>query len=359
MATLFELFLLDQRKTDSVIVLARRGADTAIEHIPMDATLKALGEFGHALGNVVTGNVSTRPTAADLTKFGRDLFDFLFRGSLKTMYDRLPAGSVSLQILSDRPEIKEVAWEYLVTPDRQPSPHRERSVVRVQPTCGIYSPGPKKYGRKVRVLFVSADPVDQIGVDWSDVAPVIERAMSAQMPVEFTIKVIEGATRGGLIAAIARESFDVFHFFGHGDLKANVGQLVLQDIKTGKSDFLSAPELAVALAGKGVQLAILSACLSSAGKHDDDFGVLASALIAAGIPAVVANQYPIPIKSISPFVGSVYASLARDGDIDRAVAEGRVALAVGIGGTTGGNAVVEWGIPTLYRLPDAQQLFQP
>jgi hypothetical protein len=58
------------------------------------------------------------------------------------MYDRLPAGPVSLQILSDRAEIKEVPWEYLVTPDRQPSPHRERSVIQVQPTCDIYSPGP-------------------------------------------------------------------------------------------------------------------------------------------------------------------------------------------------------------------------
>lgn len=360
MATSFDLFILDQRNCDAVIVLARRGADTAIEHVPIDDRLRKLMEFGRGLGNVVKGNASSRPSIASLEEFGRDLFHFLFIGSLKALYDRLPSGPVSLQILSDRPEIKEVAWEYLVMPDRHPSPHRDRSIVRVQPTCGIYSPGPKKRGRsKVRVLFVSADPVDQTGVDWSDIAPVLERAMSSQMPVGFSIKVIEGATRAGLITSIAREDFDVFHFFGHGDLKDGIGQLVLQDIKTGTADYLSAPDLAVALAGKGVQLAILSACLSSAGKRSDDFGILASALIASGIPAVVANQYPIPIKSISPFVGSVYASLARDGDIDRAVSEGRVALSVGIAGTTGGFAVVEWGIPTLHRLPDAQVLFQP
>ncbi|BAK77241.1 hypothetical protein NH8B_2427 [Pseudogulbenkiania sp. NH8B] len=103
----------------------------------------------------------------------------------------------------------------------------------------------------------------------------------------------------------------------------------------------------MALAGKGVQLAILSACLTGAGNHSDAFAVLASALIVSGIPAVVANQYPIPIKSIAPFVGSVYTSLALEGDIDRAVAEGRAALSIGIGSTTSGEAVVEWGIPTL------------
>jgi hypothetical protein len=108
----------------------------------------------------------------------------------------------------------------------------------------------------VRVLFVSADPVGEVGVEWSDVAAEIDRAMVAQMPAEVSIKV-ERATRKDLIDAIARVSFDVYHFFGHGDLKNNVGHLVLQDIKTGKSDFISATDLAVALAGKGVQLAFL------------------------------------------------------------------------------------------------------
>ena len=95
---------------------------------------------------------------------------------------RLPIGAISLQILSDQPGIKEIPWEYLALPDRQPSPHRERSVIRVQPTCGIYGAGPKKFGKKVNVLFVSADPVDQAGVAWEDVVATINRAFVAQMP---------------------------------------------------------------------------------------------------------------------------------------------------------------------------------
>lgn len=357
MATSFELFLLDQKKGAGVIALARRGADTAIEHISIDAKLNALADFGRSLGKAVTGNNALRPTAADLGKFGDDLFNFLFRDTLLSLYQRLPAGPISLQIMSDRSEIKEIPWEYLVTPDRQPSPHRERSIIRVHPTCGIYSPGPKKFGKKVKVLFVSSDPVDQQGVTWEDVATTINRTFVAQMPDDVSIKVIEGATRKDLLDAIRKETFDVFHFFGHGDVKNNTGNLVLEDIKTGQSDFLTATDLAVALAGKGVRLAILSACLSGAGNYSDDFGVIATALIRAGIPAVVANQFPIPYESISPFVGSIYSSLALDGDIDHAVAEGRIALSVLLSGATGGGAVVEWGIPTLYRLADSQQLF--
>jgi len=357
-STSFDLYLLDQTGCPDLIALGRRGADTVIERVPIGGALPALAAFGQRLAAAVTGN-SQRPSAADLTAFGVQLFEFLFRGSLRTLYDRLPTGAVSLQILSDRPEIRAIAWEYLVTPDRRPAPHRDRSVIRVQVTCGIDSPAPRSFGKKVTVLLVSADPVDQTGVVWEDVAATITRTFIAQLPDKVSIKVIEGATRRGLIDAMTRETFDIFHYFGHGEIKDNIGHLVLQDIKTGKSELISASEIAIAVAGKGVQLAILSACLSGAGNYADDFGVIATALIRAGVPAVIANQYPIPYKSISPFVGSVYTSLALDGDIDHAVASGRVALSLGLSAATGGEAVVEWGIPTLYRLADARQLFQP
>ncbi|MEO8673156.1 MAG: CHAT domain-containing protein [Tahibacter sp.] len=353
----FDLFLLDVPKTKGVVALARRGADTAIERVSLDATLGELIDFGRLIGKAVTGNAQ-RPSAVELDDFGQRLFNFLFRGSLLQLYSRLPQGPVSMQMLSDRSELREVPWEYLTTPDRMPAPHRERSVVRVHPTCGVYGPTPKKASEKIRVLFVSADPMDQAGVDWSEIKAVLDRTLVAQMPGEATIDVVEGATRAGLLDILARRNFDVFHFFGHGDLRGGVGHLVLQDSKTGKSDFLSAEDLAVALAGKGVQLAMLSACLSGAGKYDDDFGLIATALIRAGIPAVVANQYSIPIKSIAPFVGAVYTLLAQGAGIDQAVANGRVALKVGLAGTTGNNAVLEWGIPTLYRLADVQHIFE-
>lgn len=357
MLTAFELFLLDNGTGDGVIALARRGSDTAIERIPADAALKKLADFGRHIGRAVTGN-DIRPTATELTGFGNELFKYLFRGELKRLYDRLPTGAVTLQILSDRPEIKDVPWEYLAMPDRQPSPHRDRSVVRIHPTCGIDSPEPKKYSKKVRVLFVSSEPVDQEGLNWEDIAAVLDRTFRAEMPEEISVKVIEGATRQGMLRAVNNETFDVFHFFGHGVLKNGVGHLVLEEIRTKRSDYLSATDLARALAGKGVRLAILSACLSGAGKYTNDFDIIATALIKAGIPAVVANQYPIPIRSISPFVGSIYSTLILNGNIDSAVADGRVILAVGIGGSIGNNAVVEWGIPTLHRLPEAQQIFQ-
>jgi hypothetical protein len=61
-------------------------------------------------------------------------------------------------------------------------------------------------------------------------------------------------------------------------------------------------------------------------------------------------------STVAKFVGSLYQELLRSGDIDAAVSEGRVALAVEL---EGDHAVVEWGIPTLHRHVNARQVFAP
>lgn len=358
-STPFELFLLDHRSSSNVIALARRGADTAIEHIAISSTLIGLRDFGRQLGKAITGNSGQRPSAKELLDFGEQLFNFLFQGSLRQLYDRLPAGPVSLQILSDRTEIRETPWEYMVTPDCQPSPHRDRSVVRIHPTCGIDSPTPKKITQGIKVLFVSADPIDGQAVSSQEVLNKIQRSFDSQRVGSVFIKVVLGATRLSLINTIMQEEFDVFHFLGHGGTSNNVGHLALEDIDNHSSDIISASELATILAGKSVQLAILSACESGNGNHSDDFGVVATALIRAKIPAVVANQYPIPQESIPHFVRALYISLMQDGDIDRAVAEGRVNLDFLTPPPLQGRAKIEWGIPALYRLATSRYLFQP
>lgn len=355
---LFEYFLLDHQSPSEVLAMARRGCDTAIESLSLDGKFAQLAAFGDLIGAVAAGEAASRPKQSELQKFGRDLFGFLFQASLRDLYMRLPQGPITLQILSNRPQLKQVPWEYLLTPDRQPAPHRDRSIVRIQQTVGIDYSGATTLGKTLRVLVVSADPANYQGVSWEEVSSTIERALSAGMPAEASIKVVAGASRRELVQTIARERFDVFHFIGHGLVNAKgVGGLVLENLDTRLSDFVSGTEIATALAGKNVSLAILSACQTSAGKHSDDFDSVATSLITAGIPAVVANQYPIPYKSLAPFVGSIYTSLIVDGDIAHAVAEGRVALAVMLDQKSDA-ATIEWGLPTLHRLPNARPLFQ-
>ncbi|KAB0325102.1 CHAT domain-containing protein [Janthinobacterium sp. PLB04] len=355
MSISFDLFLLDGRDGNSLLALGRRGADTAIEQIAFNDTLDRLVHFGRRLGHSVSGS-GRRPTPVELKNFGRELFSFIFPGSLQEMYDQLPAGQISLQILSDHPAIREVPWEYIAPHNVPIIPHRNRSVVRVHPTCGVYQP-PRKRFSKLRILLVSADPIDQQGVPLDEVLSTMKRKFEL-FPGQVEVQVVAGATRKGLMATLMQGNFDVFHFYGHGEVDSNgVGSLVLEDAKTGRSDRVPALQLAVALAGKGIQLAILSACNTGAGNHANEFDVVSTALIKAGIPAVIANQHPIPTETIASFVSTVYVSLLNQGDIDMAVAEGRSSLAVTLEDTTA-SAVLEWGIPVLYRLSDARQLFE-
>lgn len=355
MSISFDLFLLDGRDGNSLIALGRRGADTAIEQIGLNGTLEPFVEFGRRLGSSMSGN-GQRPSTEELKSFGADLFNFIFSGNLLDLYYQLPADQISLQILSDHPGIREVPWEYIAPPNVPIVPHRSRSIIRVHPTCGVYQPTRKRFS-KLRVLLVSADPVDQQGVPLHEVLATIKRKFELY-PGKVEVKVVAGATRAGLMNALLQENFDVFHFYGHGEVGAdNVGNLLLQDAKTGVSDRIDARQLAVALAGKGIQLAILSACNTAAGNHTNEFDIVSTALIKAGIPAVIANQHPIPTSTVASFVGAVYVSLLSQGDIDTAVAEGRSSLAVTLASTTN-SAVLEWGIPVLYRLSDARQLFE-
>jgi hypothetical protein len=353
-----DLFVLNGCTPGLAVVVAHRGPDIAIAQIDLtDPKLKTFTDFVKRVEGVLVHG-DERPTAAELDALGVQLFDHIFSGDVRRLYDRLPSGRVSIQIITDAPVISRVPWEYLRPVDRQPVPHRERCVVRVLPMCAPTDVKPPKKLKKLRVLLAVADPVDQRGVRWADVEASLQRVFSSQTDVVATLKVVPGANRTSLLKALESERFDVFHFLGHGGLVNGQGNLFLVNIATGATDSVSADDVAIALAGQNLKLCILSACLTGASTAKDDFAPVATALVRAGIPAVVANQTSIPTKSVAPFVGALYARLLRDGNIDSAVMAGRVALQFELRQTIAAkDAVVEWGIPTLYRLPGDGQIF--
>ncbi|WP_448110094.1 CHAT domain-containing protein [Luteibacter jiangsuensis] len=350
-----DLFVLHGYAKNQAIALARRGPDIALSRLDLShPEIRTFIRFTEQVELVALGGA--RPTTQELDDIGNRLFAHIFQGEVGRLYDRLPTGRISIQIATDEPDIQRIPWEFIRPVDRQPVPHRERCVVRILPMCATSDPAPAKRLRKLKVLLVVADPVDQPGVTWQDVEHNLRRVFEAQTKEFVTLKVIPGATSQALISALNTESFDVFHFLGHGCVVDGVGRLVLVDVATRESDFLAAEQVAVALAGERIKLAILSACLSGAGK--DDFGPVAHALLRVGIPAVVANQTSIPTKSVAPFVAALYQKLLHDGNIDSAMMSARVALKDELRKIVPQqSAVVEWGIPSLYRLPNGAQLF--
>ncbi|MEN3331943.1 MAG: hypothetical protein V7641_1308 [Blastocatellia bacterium] len=367
MADTLELVILSPRTKKATIVFARCGSDIAIVDLPSGNELKALRAFRDRINQVLLLN-QKRPMKTELTNFGRALFSYIVRGEVKHLYDRLPLDVlIRIHILTNRPDMQSLPWEYLQDPNQNSGPWLNRSIVRIIPTIGRTPRLPLQLaanGTKIKILFVYAVPQDQTLVSWPRVKSQIESAiaLSAGVPASsYELKVIPG-TPEELFAAFQKrnDKYDILQFSGHGSVDPITGEGYLMLVDSKKNDQslpYSASNLAAIFQDRGIRLAILSACLTAAGNTADPFNVVAEALLRAGIPAVVANQFPVPDESIATFVGPLYAMLFNTGDIDLAVNEGRVKLSLGLDSPP--YATLEWGIPTLYRYIDGQKVFQP
>jgi CHAT domain-containing protein len=340
----------------NITLVARRGCDIAVDSIPASG-LAPFVAFGQRLERVIKG--AEDPLArADVQAFGKELFKSLTPDGLQPILSGLPKERLTLSLLSNRADFQAIPWEYLQEPGQAFGPSVNRSIVRIVPTVGVKKFEPLRLDRKVRILFVSADPTDQDSVSWPDVKATIERRFAAELPAEsFEFEAIEGASAKALATHIqGKPDYDIVHFSCHGEVVAGEGRLILVDLKTRKSSPLTSSQLCGLLQGRGIRLVVLSACQTSAGNFASDFSVMSDALVRCGVPAVVANQLPVHNTSVPMFVGALYEELLQSGDIDTAVSEGRVSLWVEL---QGDHAVLEWGIPTLHRHVDSRQVLAP
>jgi hypothetical protein len=345
------------------IVFARCESDVAVSILPAGRELNALLDYRDLINRVLLEN-GTRPSKTALTKFGHDLFSYVIQGDVKRLYDRLDFNKqVRIHILTNQPVLQSLPWEFLQDPTRPPGPWLERSVVRIVPTIGKPKPVPLQItgaGSKLRILFVYADPQNQTFVGWPGVRASIERVFSARLPAnDYELKVIRGTAEELVEAFQAKnERYDIFQFSGHGEVDANgEGHILLLNQTNSQSSPMSAGNLANILSGRGIKLAVISACSTAAGNAADPFNVVAEALVSNGIPAVVANLLPVPETSVASFVGAMYAQLLNTGDIDLAVNSARLKLSIEL--DIPPDATLEWGIPTLYRHIAGSKVFEP
>ena len=126
---------------------------------------------------------------------------------------------------------------------------------------------------------------------------------------------------------------EIFHFAGHGEFRhastagGQARACLMLQLPNGSADEWEADELAVLLASKGIQLAMLGACRSAQTDGLNSWAGIAPSLVRAGIPAVIGMQYTVYDASAIAFSKMFYQAWARGGDIDAAVAEARGAIA--------------------------------
>lgn len=295
------------------------------------------------------------------------LFKTLFSGRVLEVFhkcvgriEKSPGTGLRIRLLLDpaNAQVNSLPWELLYRTETRDflasNPHtplvRELCVPRLTALEPIEPP--------LRILVIRSDPRDQgHRPNLNREQDQLEAAWGGHENT--IIEFLRSPTLGALRRKLIDKAFHVLHFMGHGgfDAEAGAGALVFEDA-AGNSAPVWGRMLAEAIKScDSLRLIILNACetarLPRRGDQDPYLGV-ASALILAGIPAVVAMQLPISEEAAQTFSQRFYMALAAGFPVDAATAEARLAVHLECPDSW------EWAVPALFmRTPDGQILLPP
>lgn len=303
---------------------------------------------------------------------GERLFAGIFAGEVQRLYDfcrgrlwisdgETPDGAgLRLQFHLDPSEpaslrFHSVPWEILCSPldGGFLALDARRSVVRF---LDLPRPAaPPSFELPLKVLVVLSSPRRLASLNARAEQEAIEQAWSVQNEVHVTV--LGRGTLQNLRNALAQDAFDVVHFVGHGEYDHGSGEgSLLFEAEDGQAEPVGAGKLYRILQERSLpSLVLLNACetaLLADSSEIDPFVAIPTALLQAGIPAVVAMQLPISDRAAIAFSGAFYRSLAHGEGIDRAVYEGRLAIHLA------DQASFEWAAPALYLRSTLGPLFE-
>jgi len=200
----------------------------------------------------------------------------------------------------------------------------------------------------LRILGVTASPADAPPLQIAKEEARLRRVWEA--PGRTELELVRRPTLEQLRELLLRGGFHVFHFMGHGAFTeppegAPQAALLFEDQER-RAARVPASLLANALRGlEDLRLVVLNACDSGRfprRRGADPYSGVAAALVLAGVPAVVAMQFPISDRAAIAFGGGLFQALAAGDPIDAAVTEGRIAIMLDDPGS------LEWATPVLF-----------
>jgi len=158
------------------------------------------------------------------------------------------------------------------------------------------------------------------------------------------IELLPRATPARLQRRLAEGRLDVLHFIGHGafDPESHEGSVLMEDA-AGRPRPLAFESFRQIVCRRGLRLVFLNACETGRGGRSDWNRGVAPALVAAGLPAVVANQYSVLDQAATAFAADFYAQLARGKALADAAREARLAV-----GREHGTSGLDWAVPVLF-----------
>jgi len=289
------------------------------------------------------------PAAKELREYGGVLFEALFPGTVRRLWDEARAGTKGALELVFTPGLDWIAdkpWELAWDASRRRFLADDAVLVRDvfgAPPAAAASLAP---GRgPLHVLVALAEPRDAAPVAARQETAAIRAALAPLVRAgHVKLEVLASATPAGLHKRLSSGGVDVFHFVGHGafDEKEKSGSLFLVDAR-GRALAVDTDRVLRLFSGRGLKLIVLNACETGRGGRTDFLRGVAPALLAGGVPAVLANQYKVLDSSATAFTRHLYWALAKGHTLGAAAREARVAVSYAKGAEP-----MDWAVPVLY-----------
>lgn len=300
------------------------------------------------------------PADDEMIAFGRQLFDTLFQGDVRRLYDeartRQQRRRLDLVLTSKIPWIAEKPWEFAFDAGRRSflateEVHFVRNVltnVPADPISRVVGP--------IRILVAAAQPVGFGRLSVEQETAIIRRGFSALLrDGSVVIEIMPRATPASIHEAVTHGGFHAVHFIGHGvyDEASEQGCLVFEN-ERGGSFTLGEREVREIFCKRGLSMVFLNACETGRGGRAEFNKGVAQSLVEHGLPALVANQYSVLDSSATSFAQHFYHSIARGLSLGEAAREARIAVNYSVQGES-----IDWAVPVLYARDPAMKLCIP
>lgn len=288
------------------------------------------------------------PNDKEMITFGGQLFDALFQGDVRRLYDEARTrqrNRLDLVMTSMIPWIAEKPWEFAYDHGRQSflateEIHFVRNVLTNVPADPI-----ARCDGPLRLLVVSAQPVGFGRLSIDQEVAVIRRGFEPLVEAGLVeIDTLARATPSMIHNRLTTGGYQVVHFIGHGvfDEQRNEGCLVFVN-ENGSEYPLGERSVREIFRGRGLSLVFLNSCESGRGGQSDFNKGVAQSLVAHGLPALVANQYSVLDSSATSFAQHFYSSLAQGMSLGQSAREARIAVNYLLHGEA-----IDWAVPVLY-----------
>jgi hypothetical protein len=308
----------------------------------------------------------TPPTAGlSAREYGEKLYTALFTGETRSIFDKTIGAAGAIGDLGVRirivlnlqghgmAEVASLPWELMRAPG-QAAPLVMSNRTPLVRSLDVPQPTePQPYTPPLRILAVLSNPSGTPPLNLEEERAQITRswALLPSVKVDFVRPV-----RSAILQQLSVAKYHVIHYMGHGEFSGDRGGSLLLKKGDGSPDPITGEEIGVFLADElpTLRLVFLNACKT--GTTDgrggaDPFAGVATSLIRAGVPAVVAMQFPISDQAAISFAETFYQRIADSYPVDAAVAEARKVLY--------SEQRSEWATPVLFLRSKDGVLFGP